>query len=354
MAFCKTRAALAALSVALLAACGDSGPSQFNATAMNNDLAQLNSVAADPELGQVFNGVGNVLGDGSLLTLSQVASRPLQSRDARTVAAALASARRHPAAISASSAIPPEAAGKTWVYNPETDDYEVSDLTGAPANGVRIMLYEQDINGEFILPLVETGHVDLTDLSSGSTGKARLQAVKGSTTFLDYTVSVTGDDTDGSMSVDGFLALPFGRLDVDFSADGSDNGTTSSFNMHSSLDFSAQDLSFDFTMSGTANDDDGTVNFTMNETIKSPNGRMDLTGSANAGSDPSFTIKVNGDTWATYDGETLTPVDGRTLTGDEQQALSGAADLTFIGILLPIEMVLVIAVLTGSVPGLPM
>ncbi|HET7602550.1 MAG TPA: hypothetical protein VFK36_05995 [Gemmatimonadales bacterium] len=354
MAFCKTRAALAALSVALLAACGDSGPSQFNATGMNNDLAQLNEIASDPDLNQVFNGVGQVLG-GPLLTLSQVASRPLQSRDAKAVAAALASARRHPAAISASAgSIPPEAAGKTWVYNSETGDYEVSELTGAPANGVRILLYEQDISGNFILPLVETGHVDLTDLSSGSTGKARLQAVKGSKTVLDYTVTVTGDESNGSMGVDGFLAMPFGRLDVDFSADGSDNGTTSTFNLHSSLDFSAQDLSFDFAMNGTSNDEAGTVDFTLSETIKSPNGRMDVIGSSSPDTDPTITIKVNGDTWATYDGDTLTPVDGRTLTGDEQQALAGAADLTFIGILLPIEMVLVIAVLTGSVPGLPL
>ncbi|HET8634818.1 MAG TPA: hypothetical protein VFL88_11790 [Gemmatimonadales bacterium] len=354
MAFCKTRAAVAALSVALLAACGDSGPSQFNATAMNSDLAQLTSVSTDPDLGQVFNGVGQVLG-GPVLTLSQVASRPLQSRDTKVLVAALASARKHPAAISASAgSIPPEDAGKTWVYNSETGQYEVSDLTGAPANGVRVMLYEQDINGEFILPLVETGHVDLTDLSSGSTGKGRLQAVKGSTTFLDYTVTVTGDETDGSMSVDGFLALSSGRLDVEFSADGSDNGTTSTFDVHSSLDFSAQDLNFDFAMNGTVNDDDGTGTFTMSETIKSPNGRMDLAGSSSPDSETSFTIKVNGDTWATYDGTTLTPVDGRTLTGDEQQALTGAAGLTFIGILLPIEMVLVMAVLTGSVPGLPL
>ncbi len=353
MAFCKTRAALAALSVALLAACGDSGPSEFNAAGMNNDLAQLNTLTSDADLAQVFNGVGQVIG-GPLLTLSRVATRPIQSSDAKVVAAALASARKQHVAISASSAIPPEAAGKTWVYNPETEDYEVSELTGAPANGVRILLYEQDINGEFILPLVETGHVDLTDLSSGSTGKGRLQAVKGSTTLLDYTVTVTGDDTNGSMSVDGFLALAFGRLDVDFSANGSDNGTTSTFDMHSSLDFSAHDLSFDFAMSGTVNDEDGTGDFTINETIKSPNGRMDLTGSTSAESDPTFTIKVNGDTWATYDGDTLTPVDGRTLSADEQAALNGAASITFIGILLPIELVLVMAALTGTVPGLPL
>jgi hypothetical protein len=353
MAFCKIRAALAALSVALLAACGDSGPSQFNATAMNSDLNQLASLSTNADLSQVFNGVGQVLG-GPVLTLSQVASRPLQSRDAKALAAALASARKRPAAISASSAIPPEAAGKTWVYNSETGDYEVSDLTGAPSNGVRILLYEQDANGEFILPLQETGHVDLTDLSSGSTGKGRLQAVKGSTTFLDYTVSVTGDDANGSMSVDGFLALPFGRLDVEFSANGTDNGTTSTFDVQSSLDFSAQDLSFDFGMNGTVDDEAGTGDFTMSETIKSPNGRMDLTGSSTEEAGATFTIKVNGDTWATYDGTTLTPVDGRTLTGDEQQALTGAAELTVVGLLLPISMVLVMAVLTGSVPGLPL
>lgn len=353
MAFCKTRAALAALSVALLAACGDSGPSQFNAAAMNGDLAELGGIETNADLNQVFTGVGQVLGDPMTLSVARLASRPLTTSDARLASATLTSLRSRPA-ISASAAIPPEDAGKTWVYNSETGQYEVSDLTGAPANGVRILLYEQDINGDFILPLVETGHVDLTDLSSGSTGKGRLQAVKGSTTFLDYTVTVTGDDTQGSIDVAGFLTTAAGRLDVDFSADGTVNGSSSTFELHSSLDFGAHDLHFDFAMNGSVNDDTQTGSYSVTERIESPNGRMDLVGSAGYADDFTFTIKVNGDTWATYDGTTLTPVDGRTLTGDEQQALTGAAELTIVGVLLPLSMVFVMAVLTGSVPGLPL
>jgi predicted small lipoprotein YifL len=353
MAFCKTRAAVAALSVALLAACGDSGPSQFNATAMNSDLAQLTSVETNTDLSQVFSGVGQVLDGPAVASIGRLAIRPLKASDAKLTLATLKSVRSQPA-ISASAAIPPEAAGKTWVYNSETQAYEVSDLTGAPSNGVRILLYEQDINGDFILPLVETGHVDLTDLSSGSTGKGRLQAVKGSTTFLDYTVTATGDDTDGSIGVTGFLTTAAGRLDVDFSVDGTVNGSTSTFDMQSSLDFPSHDLHFDVAMNGSVNDDAQTGAYSVTETIESPNGRMDLVGSAGYSDDFTFTIKVNGDTWATYDGSTLTPVDGRTLTGDEQQALTGAAELTVVGVLLPLSMVLVMAVLTGSVPGLPL
>jgi predicted small lipoprotein YifL len=353
MAFCKTRAAVAALSVALLAACGDSGPSQFNASAMNSDLAELTSVETNTDLSQVFSGVGQVLDGPAVASIGSLAIRPLKASDAKLTLATLKSVRSQPA-ISASAAIPPEAAGKTWVYNSETQAYEVSDLTGAPSNGVRILLYEQDINGDFILPLVETGHVDLTDLSSGSTGKGRLQAVKGSTTFLDYTVTATGDDTDGSIGVTGFLTTAAGRLDVDFSVDGTVNGSTSTFDMQSSLDFPSHDLHFDVAMNGSVNDDAQTGAYSVTETIESPNGRMDLVGSAGYSDDFTFTIKVNGDTWATYDGSTLTPVDGRTLTGDEQQALTGAAELTVVGVLLPLSMVLVMAVLTGSVPGLPL
>jgi predicted small lipoprotein YifL len=353
MAFCKTRAALAALSLALLAGCGDSGPSQFNASAMNSDLAQLTSIETSTDLSQVFSGVGEVLNAPAVASIGRLASRPLQASDVKLAAAALKSARSTPA-ISASAAIPPEAAGKTWVYNSETQAYEVSDLTGAPSNGVRILLYEQDANGDFILPLAETGHVDLTDLSSGSTGKGRLQAVKGSTTFLDYTVTATGDESDGSIGVTGFLTTGAGRMDVDFSADGAVNGSSSTIDMQSSLDFPSHDLHFDFGMNGSIDDDAQTGAYSVTETIKSPNGRMDLVGSAGYSDDFTFTIKVNGDTWATYDGSTLTPVDGRTLTGDEQQALTSAAGLTLIGILLPLQLVIVMAVLTGGIPGLPL
>lgn len=352
MAFCKTRPALAALSLVFLAACGDSGPSTFDAAAMSSDIAVLDSVDSNNDISQVFTGVDGVLGGSAMLNIGQLASRPLAGRDARTATTALKATLARPV-INASAAIPPEAAGKTWIYNDATGEYEVSDQPGAPSNGVRILLYEQDIDGHFILPLVETGHVDLTDLSSGSTRKGRLQAVKGSTTFVDYTVSVTGDESNGDIGVEGFLLFGAGRLNVDFSAQGSTSGSTTTFDLTSSLEFPSRDVSFDFGLNGSVNDDAGTGTFSLTETINSPNGRMDVLGSGGYDTDFTYTIKVNGDTWATYDGVTLTPVDGRTFTASEQHALEGAAELTITGVLLPLALVLVMAALTGALPPFP-
>jgi hypothetical protein len=349
MAFCKTRVALAALSVALLAACGDSGPSQFNAAAMNDDLSLLQDSPSDDGVGQVFDAMNAVLGSSSTLSIGKLAAGPLSARDAHTATLVLKSALARPA-ISASAGIPAEDAGKTWVYNSGSQTYEVSDLTGAPANGVRVLLYEQDINGQFILPLVETGHVDLTDLSSGSTRKGRLQAVTGSTTMVDYTVTVTGDDTNGDIGVNGYLVFPAGRLNVDFSATGSTSGSTTTFDLNSSLDFPSRDLSFDFSFSGSSDDAAQTGAYSLTETVNSRNGRMDLVATSDYNDNTSGTIKVNGDIWATFAGDTLTPVDGRTLTGDEHDALEGVIGLTYLGIIVPLAMVMVMAALTGTLP----
>ncbi len=354
MAFCKTRAALAILSVALIAACGDSGPSQFDASAMGTDIETFGGVS-DNSIFQAFDGVSASLGGTpAVVSVGRLASRPIRQQDARTVAATLRSSISTPA-ISASLAIPPEAAGKVWVYDDATGEYVASDRTGAPANGIRVILYEQDAEGQFVTPLVETGYVDLTDLSSGSTSKARLVAVVGSATIMDYTVQVTGDETSGELAVAGYLVFPAGRLNVDFAANASTNDTgTSTFDMTSSLDMPSRDFSFDLHFNGNYNDDAATGTFVLSETITSPNGRLDLTASAGYSDAFTFTIKVNGDTWATYDGETLTATDGRTLSSDESDVLESAAGVSFLGLFIPLRMFDPIIALAGGGPPLPL
>ena len=45
-----------------------------------------------------------------------------------------------------------------------------TDRTGAPANGVRFLLYAVDpVTFQPVEPLVEAGYVDITDLSGGNT-----------------------------------------------------------------------------------------------------------------------------------------------------------------------------------------
>ncbi len=62
-----------------------------------------------------------------------------------------------------------------------------TDRTGAPANGVRFLIYAVNpITFVPVEPLQEVGYVQLTDLSGSSTQAARVIVVSGETTYLDY------------------------------------------------------------------------------------------------------------------------------------------------------------------------
>ena len=54
-------------------------------------------------------------------------------------------------------------------------------------------------------PLVETGYVDLIDLSAGATQAARVLVVSGGTTYLDYTVTATSGASSGRVTVIGMV-----------------------------------------------------------------------------------------------------------------------------------------------------
>ena len=353
MAFCKLQLSLATLSLTLLAACGDSGPSTFNSTGMNGDLQAVTNVE-DDNISQAFDGMEQVLGSDTIsLNIASLASQRLSAEDSRTVATLLRTATARPA-ISASMAVPPAAAGKTFVWDSASASYVASDRTGAPASGVRVILYAEDNTGTIVTPLVETGYVDFTDLSSGSTRKGRLAAVVSGSTILDYTVTVTGDETQGEIKLDGYLVSAAGRLNVNFDltgATGADSTTT--FTLASALDLPSRNASFDFGMHGTSNSVTNAVHYALSETIKSPNGRLDVSGEGDAGADITLTIKVNGETWATLTGSTLTPADGHTLTAEDQQVLKLAGVLAKVGVLLPVGMIFPVAVLLGGFPALP-
>ena len=61
--------------------------------------------------------------------------------------------------------VPTAALGKTYTWNLGTDQYSVSNLTGAPVNGVRFAIYQQAQGGGGpAVPLVEVATVDFLDL----------------------------------------------------------------------------------------------------------------------------------------------------------------------------------------------
>lgn len=102
--------------------------------------------------------------------------------------------------------IPASVLGTTYVFDPEKHAY-VADpsRTGAPANGVRYILYA--VNPFTHEPVVssEIGYADLTDEGDDTpnTAALRLVAVSDGVTFVDYRVSLAGENGSGELAVEG-------------------------------------------------------------------------------------------------------------------------------------------------------
>jgi hypothetical protein len=158
---------------------------------------------------QSFGAVGTATGSpaaapaaaGALLRAAPIvppgsATQPYAGAPTR-LQALRAAAARLPSGINA-SVIPTTALGKTFVWDATTHQY-VEDPTAtpaAPANGVRIVLYQVDANGSVIEPTVAVGFVDLLDESAGSTNALHVivrggTAASPGTTYADYTVTGT-------------------------------------------------------------------------------------------------------------------------------------------------------------------
>jgi hypothetical protein len=115
--------------------------------------------------------------------------------------------------------------GKTFVYNTQTGRYEPSGLAGAPANGIRYLLYAVDADQDLlIIPLQQIGYLDLTDKSSSAGNTVGIKAVINDVTVLDYDAS--GSISGGSLTfgAKGNVTDAANRLDFDLSQSVSSTG----------------------------------------------------------------------------------------------------------------------------------
>src|SRR5919112_5116274 len=159
--FAKRSVVTVSLVSLVLAGCsGESAPdAPFNAAGTSADLDAMNSSFASPAFASFssFSLMFDAAMGGSPIISTSVAALNVRGKDAPAIRAAAARSAARLAAtlnreLSASSlrsgaafaAVPAEVAGKTFIYDPSTISYVASELTGAPANGVRFILYAVD------------------------------------------------------------------------------------------------------------------------------------------------------------------------------------------------------------------
>jgi hypothetical protein len=345
--FAKRSVVTVALVSMSLAGCGgESTPdAPFNPSGTTADLQAMNATFASP----TFNSFSTfslmfdaAVGGAPIIAASTAALdvrgktpqgiRAAAARTAQRLAAMLRPTARMSASTSAHggqslAAVPPEVAGKTFEYDAATGSYAAGVRTGAPANGVRFILYAVDpVSYVPVEPLTETGHVDLTDLSAGSTQAARVEVVSGGITYINYTVSATTTSTSGRVSVIGMVTDGAIQATVNLR---STVTYTGGLTLTYSLDLPQRDVSIDLTISASnINEPSGTI--IINLLMRGPNGTVAMTGEFTE-TIGDVNVRINGSAFATVatDGvtTTITRNDGTPLADDEYAALQGVFEI---------------------------
>jgi hypothetical protein len=232
-----------AIVLPLIAACGD------DSTSPTTDLDPAEAQAAlEQVIDQYFNdnpglssletfgaAIGNALPSLAPAAFTLYPESPnlfgVAGRLGQSMRAAYARAASLPMLM---ANIPTELLGTTFIYDPGNSQYIASDRTGAPADGVRFILYDG------ISTLNEVGYFDLIDKSNFGinpatidiTFKVFITAASTTMPVVNYRVTGTVSDTGGTLLVTGFLSDGSDQLDFDFEVTGSDaTGYTAGFTL---------------------------------------------------------------------------------------------------------------------------
>jgi hypothetical protein len=295
--------------------------------------ALLSFAAASPEISATTGGTAAM----ALRAAPTLALVTGGKSGASAYAAALARSYAAPTGPSlATSGIPAELLGVTFVYDTAQDHYVPSDLTGAPSNGVRFLLYAVNpVTGFPIEPLVEVGYVDLVTTETSTSGSANVVVVSGGVTYLDYTAQYTGQATSTTttinVGVSGYVTNGDDRVNFDLDT----RLTSTSSGIDLGLDYvltvptrGGFRIDLESTITGAFS---GSPSSTLDLTARGPHGTVNISGNATdvAG---TFQVRVNGDLFATIEvtagaDPVFTGADGQPLSGAELEALRDVFEL---------------------------
>ena len=319
------RHALAFVGLTSVAACSDGNapePGKFNPSRVEAGVAAVERAAASPVLGSL-QAVARVSGDVSTTRSSENFSG-LESAIQRLSAATDAGAALVP--IMRTSVL-----GKTFTYNATSRTYAPdASRAGAPANGVRFVLYETAGNGD-PMPGREIGYADLTDerRTSSTVAGVRLVVVTAGITRLDYSFDVSGSLQSAAFEVRGFLSDGDERVNFTISTGSQLFGRGGKATLDATLSVPSHDFVVKAKAEGIAGETNGDGKVDL--TIQSGADELVVEAQTTEGQiDASVT--ANGRLLATATGNPTSPVirgeGGRELTPDELRALGAVIEMS--------------------------
>lgn len=304
---------LAPVALALAMACADStGPGAiFDAELTSQSAA---SVGSTMEANQAIRSLAVLGGD---LAISPAAPAPVAVQDPGLNA--LGSAAFNAAALA--PIFPADKLGKTLVCTLNQENRCRFDVdpsrTGAPADGVRFILYAVDpILKRVVTPLQEIGYLDVTDKSTPAAATVGLKAVIGGTTMLEYDASAVVTTTSLTLSAEGYVTDGTTRLDFDLSQSLSQTGASIDYE----VSVAGGDRSVHFVATGTRDDPMASVTLTVTDNGHTAELKGTATGDALSGTisyDGTVVINISG----TPEHPVFTRADGSAVTEDDIRAL---------------------------------
>jgi hypothetical protein len=328
---------LAGLLAFGLGACSDSGPAgpsgtDFDPEATAQALANVQSeLDSDSDVLMSLALVGPALQaeGGASIVLPRQLDGPVTPMAAQV-------ARAYALSGSAAAPIfPSNLLGVTFTWDPGLGRYAVSQLTGAPANGVRFILYAMDpLTRQPVLPLVEIGFVDLTDESDAAATRLGVYAESGGVALIDYVIegsyATVGQDIAVTLDAAGYFSDGSVRLDFDLSQSAtiSQTSQTISLDVQYNLSVAGADLSVALDLTGEFSfaQDGGPETAAATLTINNGSDQVVMTLDLAADNTLSGVINYNGAPAVLISGTEADPVftrpDGEPLTQADMTALT--------------------------------
>jgi hypothetical protein len=220
--------------------------------------------------------------------------------------------------------------GRTFTYDPTADRYVVNPTrSGAPANGVRFIMYAVDAADKPIVTQ-EIGYADLRDEGSanGNDVALRLVAVERGKTMLDYRTSLEGRDGSGHLEVTGYAVEGTNTLTFSISADGENVGGNTELDVSFDLRLEPRGFHIEGTLSGVDDSTDGagTVELVVHHREQTLRVDMNSDGQSIEGE-----ISFNGNTYVTLTGDAKNPTmrgaGGDPITGEELLVVLAVVDI---------------------------
>lgn len=313
-----------ALGTLLLVGCSNGTPNEpgtgnaFDAPGVSANFATIERVAAAPAL-ESYRVLGRYIG---------VASQAPATHGGPAIVAV---ARRIAALTGLGSGaqlvpvVRPGVLGRTYVFSAAAGTY-VHDpaRNGAPANGVRFVLYETNAETGAINPAKEIGHADLIDERAASLSSAglRFRVVSGGVTALEYAFEISGLVVAPVLAVNGFMSDGTERVNFQLTVSGPAWGHGGTATLAAKLELPSQNFSVETTLEAAAGQEGGPSDVVM--TIRGGSDVIVVTSKVAAGR-MDVTVTVNGKVLATATGDAAHPVvkgeGGRELTAEELAAL---------------------------------